>query len=525
MKLTRALTVACSLVASLLIVGVARGGQYQVLACSQAPTASNESWTAFVSDPTHLEVGETCPPTPGDAESTKTSGMFAADVLGSSGHAADGAVAGWRFIAPAGTEVVAVQDDRYLGAYADNGWSPFVKADGATLETCTFATLEEGCTVGDPFGPGSLNGTLPIAEASTVTVGVKCIAVGGCTTGATIHRAWAALYGAKVTLATEAPPAIEAVAGGLWDVANSRPTYHKGVESLSFVASALTGVSSARLAVDGREVGRSTGQCDYARALPCGALSGALPLDTSQLTDGVHALSLEATDAAGNVQQVSEPMAVANHPPSAPLNTAVVPSPAAGFAVSWSDPPDPIPITTALHQLCDASGSNCGAITSTSDAPFSLPAAAAGGTLRLWLGDAAGNAAAANASLASIPANFAQHPGPSVLPALARLKLRVHRTRNFLTVTVRTTSGHVGSSVHVVVEGVRGSGRHFGRRGARRRLSQGAARFSFRLGVQTLRARKLVIRATAAHAAEARKVLTLARAKAQAGIPPELLGR
>ncbi len=523
MKLTRTLTVAGSLVAFLLIVGVARAGQYQVLACSQAPTASNESWTGFVSDPVHLEVGETCPPTPGDAESTKTTGMYVADVLGSSGHAADGSVAGWRFIAPAGTEVVAVQDDRYLGAYADNGWAPFVKADGATLETCSFAALEEGCTVGDPFGAGSLNGPLPIAEASTVTVGVKCAAVGGCTTGATIHRAWAALYGAKVTLATQAPPALEAVAGGLWDAAGSHPNYHKGVESLSFLASALTGVSSVRLEVDGREVGRAAGTCDYTRPLPCEPLSGNLPLDSSQLTDGIHTLSLEAIDAAGNVQQVSQPLAVANHPPSAPRNVTVVSAPSAGFAVSWSDPPDPIPITTALYQLCDAAGSNCGASTLIPDAPFSVPASAAGGTVRLWLGDAAGNATAANASLASVPA-IAQHPGPGGVPTLARLTLRAQRTRNLLRVTIRGSSGLPGS-VHVAVEGVRSSGRHFGRRGASKRLTRGVAHFSFRLGVQTLRARKLVIRATAAHARAALKVLTLARAKAQAGIPPELLGR
>jgi hypothetical protein len=520
--MNRALACVSSLVVFALFAGVARAGEYQVLACSQAPMASNESWTAFNSDPVHLELGQTCPPTTGDSESTKTTGMYASDGLESSGAAPDGSVAGWRFIAPAGTEIVALQDDRYLGAYADRGWTPFVKADGVTLESCTFSALEEGCTVGDPFGAGSLNGTLPIAEASTLTVGVKCVAVGGCTTGATIHRAWAALYGAKVTLSTEAPPAIEPTAGGAWD-ANSRPTYHKGVESLAFVATALTGVSFVRLEVDGREVGRATGQCDYARPLPCGPLSGDLPLDSLQLTDGVHTLSLEATDAAADVQQVSQPMAVANHPPSAPLNVTVAPAPSALFAVRWSDPPDPIPITTALYQLCDAAGSNCGAITSTSDAPFSVPATAAGGTVRLWLGDAAGNATAANASLASVPV-IAQQPAPSVVPVLARLTLRAKLTRNLLRVSIRGSSGLLGS-VHVAVEGVRSSGQHFGRRGAGKHLTRGVAHFSFRLGVQTLRARKLVIRATAAHARAARKVLTLARAKARAGIPPELLGR
>jgi hypothetical protein len=521
--MTRALASLTSLLGVVLFVAAANAGQFEVPACSQAPTAANESWTQFNSDPLHLEVGQVCPPV-GSGENLKTVGMYASDVLGSSGASPDGAVAGWRFIAPAGTEIIAVQDDRYLGAYADRGWVPFVKADGATLESCTFSALEEGCSVGDPFGPGSLNGTLPIAEASTVTVGVKCAALGGCTTGASIHRAWAALYGAKVTLATAAPPAVEAVAGGLWD-ASGHPTYHKGVESLSVSASALTGVSSIRLAVDGREVDRATGQCDFARPLPCGALSAELALDSSQLTDGTHTLSLEAVDAAGNIQHVSEPLTVANLAPAAPLKVTIAPTSSAVFAVSWNDPPDPIPITRALYQLCDASGSNCGATLTTSDTPFSIPAAAAGGTVRLWLGDAAGNATAANASLASVPAivGIVQKPGTSIT-ALAHLTLRVRRVHNLLNVTVRSSSGFKGA-VHVAVEGVRSSGRHFGRRGASRSLARGVARFSFRLGAQTLRARSLVIRATSAHARAVRRVLILARAKAQAGIPPELLGR
>jgi hypothetical protein len=522
--MTRALAGLSGVFGLLLVVAVASAGELQVPACSQTSTGVNESWAQFNSDPVHLEVGQACPPV-GTGESLKTAGMYASDVLGSSGASPDGAVAGWRFIAPAGTEIIAVQVDRYLGAYADRGWVPFVKADGATLETCTFSALEEGCSVGDPFGAGSLGGTLPIAEASTITVGVKCVAAGGCTTGATIHRAWAALYGARVTLGTEAPPAVEAVSGGLWDT-NGHPTYHKGVGSLTVAASALTGIASVKLEVDGREIDHATGHCDFARPLPCEPLSANLALDSSQLTDGTHTLSLQAMDAAGNVQQISEPLVVANHPPGAPLKMTIAPTSGSLFVVSWDDPPDPIPITTALYQLCDAAGSNCGTTTSTSDTPFSVPAADAGRTIRLWLEDAAGNATAANASLASVPpiAGPSQHAGPSGVPTPARLSLRLRRYRTLLKVRVSGPSSF-GGSVHVIVEGIRSSGRHFGRRGANKRMTHGATQFSFRLGVQTLRARQIVVRASAAHARGAREVLTLARAKAQAGIPPELLGR
>jgi hypothetical protein len=502
----------------------ARAGQYQVLACSQAPAAANESWAPFDSDPVHLEVGQTCPPTPGSSEADKIMGMYASDTLGSSGAAPEGSLAGWRFIAPAGTEIVAVQDDRFLGAYADRGWTPFVKADGVTLESCTFSALEEGCTVGGLFGAGSLDGVLPVAEASTVTVGIKCAAAGGCTTGATIHRAWAALYGAKVTLATEAPPALENVAGGLWD-ANSASTYHKGSESLTFNATALTGVSVVGLSVDGHEMTRATGRCDYARALPCESLSATLALDTTQLADGVHTVSLEATDAAGDIERVSGSLAVANLSPSAPLHVTVTPA-VDGFTVGWDDPPDPTPITGVQYQLCDASGSNCGSITSSRDAPFTLGSGAAGKTVRIWLLDAAGNANPGSAAVAGVPLSLsnARTVTPIVVTTVGTIKLQAHIKRKRLNMTVTGSRGLVGS-VHVAVEAVRRLGRHFGRRSASARLVRGVARFSFKLGPRTLQATKLVIRATAMHAHAARKVLTLARAKAQAGIPPELLGR
>ena len=122
----------------------ARAGTYQVLSCSQAPGGANHSWQPFNSDPTHLSIGQACPPQPGSGESVKSTGVFATDSLGNSSNAPDGSTAGWRFTAPPGTRIVGLQDDRYLGIYADSGWSPFVMADGTVLETCTFSFPAEG---------------------------------------------------------------------------------------------------------------------------------------------------------------------------------------------------------------------------------------------------------------------------------------------------------------------------------------------------------------------------------------------
>ena len=54
----------------------ARAGTYQVLACSQASGAVNNSWQAFNSDPTHLSTGQVCPPAAGSGEPPKSTGMF-----------------------------------------------------------------------------------------------------------------------------------------------------------------------------------------------------------------------------------------------------------------------------------------------------------------------------------------------------------------------------------------------------------------------------------------------------------------
>jgi hypothetical protein len=80
--------------------------------------------------------------------------------------------------------------------------------------------------------------------------------------------------------------------------------------------------------------------------------------------------------------------------------------------VSWSDPPDPTPISGANYQLCSPDGINCGAPQSGGDTSIALGPAAAGQTVRVWLTDAAGNSnPAAAASTVLSAAGGATHPG------------------------------------------------------------------------------------------------------------------
>jgi hypothetical protein len=366
--------------------------------------------------------------------------MFATDSLGSSGGTPNGAIAGWRFIAPPGTAIVGLQDERYLGAYADNGWVPFVKGDGAVLETCTFTIAEEGCSVGEPFGSGSLNGILPVGEASTLTVGIKCVTPGGCTTGSTLHRAWAALYGAKVTLSTEAPPSIASPSGSLWGV-GSAGGFHKGVEQVSFGTTDLTGVAKAMISVDGNALASQQGVCDYSQPLPCQPLNPVFQVDTARLTDGVHTIALDAYDAAGNERRLTEQISVANHPPPPPVSLTAVAQRDGSFVVSWSDPHDVIPIVSSTYELCPPSEIGCTNPTATGhNSPLSLPASAAGQIVIVWLTDAAGNTSPANTASVALTSTTSSNKGGNESPGRRRVaRIRIsHRLKGSrLVVTVR----------------------------------------------------------------------------------------
>ncbi len=486
----------------------ARAGTYQVLACSQASGAVNNSWQAFNSDPTHLSTGQVCPPMAGSGEPPKSTGMFATDSLGSSGATPDGAIAGWRFIAPAGTAIAGLQDDRYLGAYADNGWVPFVKADSTVLETCTFTIAEEGCSVGDPFGSGSLNGTLPVGEASTLTVGVKCVTPGGCTTGATLHRAWAALYGAKVTLSTQAPPSIASPTGSLWGT-GSAGGFHKGVELVSLAASDLTGIARVTVSVDGHVVASHQGVCDYTQPLPCQSLSAVFQVDTTQLADGAHTVALEAYDAAGNEGRLTEQIVVANQPPPPPVSLKAVAQPDGSFVVSWSDPPDVAPIVGSTYELCPPSGVGCTSPTATGhDNPIALPASAAGQTVKVWLTDAAGNSNPANAASSALSGSgsstTAQPTGSQHLPSLRlRHTLRGHR----LTVIALAPAGLRGS-IQFSLQALRGR-RSVAHGSKRAKVKHGRAEVVFVLTRQALGASRLAIMVSAQGASAATASLVL----------------
>lgn len=390
---------------------VASAGTYQVGACNRAPADQNNSWQPFGEDTAHMLTGHVCPPLHGEGEPAKTTGLFATDSLTGTGNAASGASAGWRFTAPSGMTIVAVQAERYLGAYGDNGWLPSLAADGIALERCTFSFPEEQCAVGGPVGnANSLSGSVPVNNAATLTASITCIGSEGCIPGATIHHAWAALYGASVTLNETTDPSLLDPSGELWGPGPA-DGFHRGVESVTFAAGDPSGISQATLSVDGRSFATQAGVCDYTYPVPCQGLAGTLNLDTNQLADGPHTVTLAAYDAAQNQTELTHQITVDNTAPGAPGGLSAVRALDGSDTATWSNPPHVAPITQVDYQLCPRAGGAC-------RPPLSAPnlerltgihPPSGAWQLKLWLADEIGNVNVASAAGAALPASLVLH--------------------------------------------------------------------------------------------------------------------
>lgn len=125
-------------------------------------------------------------------------------------------------------------------------------------------------------------------------------------------------------------------------------------------------------------------------------------LDTSALKpDGAHTISVEARDAAGNVERVPREILVDNTAPASPQSLSLDGEEAwqrsNGFNVRWRNPSDAggSPIAGAAYELCPAVGGGCQEGTRDGAGLSSLEGIAVPGpgewVLRVWLRDAAGN--------------------------------------------------------------------------------------------------------------------------------------
>jgi hypothetical protein len=474
---------------------VAGGGSYQVSACNYAPAAVNNSWTWSTSDsshPPHYAEHADCPYLVKSSEkANEEGGLSTTDELGLHSGATPETGAGWTFTAPPGTTISGITYERYLGHENDtsNTWSPALRADGTivTGQTCEVVFPSVGCVVGGPPGEAE-PASVKELSAHQLTFGVTCQAPSRqeCVTGASQHEAWAAMYGARVTLRDVTPPTLGTSSGALWGP-GAYGGFHKGTESVTVSAEDVGGgVKSIVLSADSVPIETYAASCDFTKPVPCPLSSGpqTLTLPTTQLSDGTHTLALVAIDAAGNESTVaSEQITVDNSPPSAPVGlTATETSAGAStFTATWSDPSGQVaPINAATYQVCPATGSGA------CEAPVAAPA---GGpatvtvpgvgvwTLSVWLTNAAGNgnvANAAHAALTVVPPSTGNSGAKSSKPRLHVTE--VLRGRRLVVTATDPTMG----TVHVGYTG-RYRGKVIGSGSKNGSLRDGKLRVTFRL--------------------------------------------
>jgi hypothetical protein len=401
---------------------LATAGSYEVEACNAAPGGVNHSWVWSSTDSSpsdHFAKHESCPYPTGSngGKADQESGLATTDALGLHDGAPPNTSAAWTFSLPEDSplEITGITAERFLGHEEDpdNYWVPALRADGTIVpgESCLDTVGDaESCYVGGPPGHGEEPAVITGLSAHQLSYGITCVAEAGteCVTGATEHKAWAAMYGARVTISDPTTPTLSSPTGALWEPA----TYHKGTQTVDVEAGDTGGgIKSITLSADGKTIETYEAVCDYTYTKPCPTSTGTqtVALPTTQLGDGTHTITLTATDAAGVETNTSEQITIANEPPPAPTDlTASSSFGNDSYQVSWIDPPGQVaPIDSATYEVChdNEEPANCTTPTSAGpEGPLTIDLPDPGTwTVIVWLTNAAGNTNRANAARLTIP--------------------------------------------------------------------------------------------------------------------------
>lgn len=335
-----------------LLPAVAHAGTYDVQLCADPQV------TGFVTrndNPGVLTTTSVCPSVANDP----FSGVFAGVKVGT-GSMARGTTAGWTVTAPPGTSFEALTVRRRLAKGDPNYEVSVVKADGS---------IPDGCLADDTCGEGV--STRTYGRTSELTFRVRCAAV-ICGTSTQGSRAWITVESARATIEDPAAPAITPPAAERW----------QRTPAVSVTATDASGIASVALRSGDQVVGSQTLACDYRHLQPCPATgTGTFTLD---IADGNHALTAEATDAAGQVATSAfGTLKLDRQPPAAPEGLSVQSAGAGRYLYIWRNPDQGAAAPIAAAHLSDGTVVKGNGITQIESASS---------TERIYLEDEAGNA-------------------------------------------------------------------------------------------------------------------------------------
>ena len=394
---------------TLALTGSAHAGSYDVRACDDTVAAgANNSWTLLNDDPATLGASETCnayawPPR-----------LRVFDRIPGPPDVPAGKSIRWRFAAPLGATITALNGDFSLSRQLADSYSPFLRtAEGTLLLACPGPG---SCTAGHSVqeGPWSLS-------TSSLELGVRCDGATVCTTGYGQHRVEASASYVTVTLSESEAPSLTPPTGALW-----AGGYVPRSGSVTFGATDdVSGIRKARLYVDGALAATATQSCDFTLARPC-ADRPEMTLTPPALADGSHTVQVAAVDAARNeTRGAARSITVDNAAPAAPHDLRVSGNDAT-YVVTWTNPGGQVaPLTDALVRVCDPTfACTTRTVPAAAQQATFTPAALGTYTVAVWLRDAAGNEDQANAAAVSFnrsapPPTSAPTPGGSSTPPSA----------------------------------------------------------------------------------------------------------
>jgi hypothetical protein len=151
-----------------------------------------------------------------------------------------------------------------------------------------------------------------------------------------------------LTIADSSPPGLSVNVPGGW---------LRGTQPITIDANDNVGIKSTPLYIDGQARGGANRTCDYSRAIPCPNGANVYNLNTADVPDGAHKVTVEAVDAADNASSVDRPIYVDNTAPGQIGEPAVEGGdgwrPVNKFALSWVTPPQSAaPIAAVEYELC-----------------------------------------------------------------------------------------------------------------------------------------------------------------------------
>ena len=328
----------------------ASAGEYTVYSCRADDDSRNNSWSASATSSHVTAYSDGCGS--GGGGLVARSGV---EPSGSIAPAFDSAT--WRFDAPAGASIsqLALSGRAYRASggrwgvgLSDQSGSYYlggISGDAMAWESNGWATITT---------PGS----------TTLYFGVICANGAGCPTTSTGQPAWGYarartdLYGARVRVSDTGAPALGSIRGSLVSGA-----WTGGLSTVGFDASDSVGISRQSFAVAG--AGRDDSKpCDFTRPAPCPTQAGSdFTVDTRAIPDGERALTLTATDTAGNPASWTGTVYIDNNAPGAPSQPQLQGTPPAqwrstnGFTLVYGNPSPAggAPFTSHDVQVCPTS--------------------------------------------------------------------------------------------------------------------------------------------------------------------------